>query len=68
MPAIIKRPRARDDLIEIWEVIAEDSMERADAFIDHLDAKLQLLAAHPMMGRTRDELARGLRSFRLVVM
>ncbi|SEA62366.1 type II toxin-antitoxin system RelE/ParE family toxin [Nitrosospira multiformis] len=63
MPAIYKRPLAREDLIEIWEYIADDSIDRADAFIDIIDGKLRTLAAQPMMGRARDELMAGLRSF-----
>jgi toxin ParE1/3/4 len=63
MPAIYKRPLAQEDLIEIWEYIADDNINRADAFIDIVDGKLRTLAAQPMMGRARDELMAGLRSF-----
>lgn len=63
MPNIYKRPLAQEDLTEIWEYIAEDGANRADAFIDRVDAKLRALAVQPMMGRARDELAAGLRSF-----
>ena len=63
MPVIIKRPRARSDLAEIWDYIADDSEARADAFIDTLDERFQTLAASPGMGRLRDDLAEGLRSF-----
>ena len=62
MRGILKRPRTADDLIELWDYIAEDSVTRADAFIDDVDAKLHLLAEQPMLGRSREELARGLRS------
>jgi len=63
MPIIVKRPLARDDLIEIWEYIAEDNVARADAFIDTIEAMLIKLAAHPLLGRARPELAPKLRSF-----
>lgn len=63
MSVIIKRPRARSDLVEIWQYIADDSEARADAFVDMIDQKLIALAANPVMGRARDELADGLRSF-----
>lgn len=63
MPAIYKRPLAQEDLIEIWEYIADDSIDRADAFIDIVDGKLRTLAAQPMMRRARDEQMTGLRSF-----
>jgi toxin ParE1/3/4 len=62
MRGILKRQRAADDLIELWDYIAEDSVTRADAFIDDFNAKFQLLAEQPMLGRSREELAPGLRS------
>lgn len=37
MPIIVKRPRAKADLAEIWDYIADDSEARADSFIDHID-------------------------------
>ena len=63
MPIIIKRPRARSDLSEIWNYIAEDNETRADAFVDLIDQKFQALASHPSLGRSRNELEEGLRSF-----
>lgn len=63
MPSIIKRPRARSDLAEIWDYIAADNETRADAFVDLIDHKFQALASHPHLGRSRDELEEGLRSF-----
>jgi len=63
MPLIIKRPRARGDLTEIWNYIAADNETRADAFVDLIDQKFQALSNHPNLGRSRDELEEGLRSF-----
>jgi toxin ParE1/3/4 len=63
MPVISKRPRAKIDLIEIWDYIADDSEARADAFIDRIDQKFRTLAQRPLIGRLRDELAADLRSF-----
>jgi toxin ParE1/3/4 len=63
MPIIIKRPLARSDLSEIWDYIAADNETRADAFVDLIDQKFQALADHPNLGRSRDELEEGLRSF-----
>lgn len=63
MPVIIKRPLVRSDLSEIWDYIADDNETRADAFVDTIDLKFQELARHPNMGRSRDELEEGLRSF-----
>lgn len=62
MPVVLKRPRAADDLIEIWDYIAEDNVARADAFIDDADAQFHLLLEQPMLGRSREELAPGIRS------
>lgn len=63
MVKVIRRPLAELDILEIWDFIAEDSITEADLWIDRLDEKLFLWATQPMMGRSRDELARGLRSF-----
>lgn len=63
MPVIIKHPLARIDLVDIWEYFAEDSEARADAFIDLIDQKFHLLASRPHLGRLREELTKGLRSF-----
>ena len=60
---ILRRPRASADLSDIWEFIAEDNVDRADQFIDRIDAKFRALADQPQMGRARDEVAPGLRSF-----
>ncbi len=56
MPVILRRPRAADDLIELWDYVADDSVTRTDAFIDDVDAKFQLLAEQPPLGRNREEL------------
>jgi toxin ParE1/3/4 len=63
MPVIVKRPQAQSDLAEIWDYIADDSEAEADAFVDTIDQKLEVLAARPLAGRVRDELAEGVRSF-----
>lgn len=60
---IRRRPLAADDIAEIWDHIADDSLRAADRWIDQLDEQFVLLATQPLMGRSRDELAPGLRSF-----
>jgi toxin ParE1/3/4 len=65
MPLIIKLSRAKADLAEIWDYIADDSEAQADAFIDTIDLKLRLLAEQPNIGRERNELAENMRSFPL---
>ena len=62
MSRVTRRPQAEADILEIWGFIAEDSVAEADRWVDRLDAKFELWATQPMMGRPRDELAQGLRS------
>lgn len=63
MSNILLRPRAKIDLTEIWDYIAEDSATRADIFIETIEQKLKILAERPSMGRMRDILGDGLHSF-----
>ncbi len=63
MAIVTKRPQAVADLDEIFDYIAEDSLERAVTFLWDLNATMENLAINPYMGRKRDELRRGLRSF-----
>lgn len=63
MARITRRPLAAADVLEIWDYIAEVSIEQADRWVDRLDEKLGLIARQPLMGRVRDELAVDIRSF-----
>ena len=63
MPQVTRRPLAEADILEIWEYVADDNIAAADRWVDRLDEQLRLLAAQPMMGRARDELAPAVRSF-----
>jgi toxin ParE1/3/4 len=54
---------ARSDLIRIWAFIAEDNPSRADTFLDEFYATFKRLSDNPEMGRRRDELRTGIRSF-----
>ena len=63
MPRVTRRPLAETDILDIWDYIADDSLAAADRWVDRLDEQFRLLAAQPMMGRARDELAPGVRSF-----
>ena len=44
-------PVAVDDLISIFDWIAEDSLSNAAAFIDKLDQRIGNLETHPLLGR-----------------
>ena len=54
---------AEADIVDIWDYIAEDSLDEADRWLDRLDEKLALWATQPAMARQRDELAPGIRGF-----
>jgi len=59
----IRRTRqAEADLLEIWLYLTRDNVDRADALLDRLDERSQILSQHPEAGRKRDELAPGIRS------
>ena len=57
-------PAAEADLTEIWLYLSEDAGEQvADRIIDEISATCQQLAQSPLIGRTRIELRKELRSF-----
>ncbi len=55
--------QAREDLVDVWQYIALDSFENADKFVDMIYDKCTELVSTPEMGRKRDDLILGLRSF-----
>ena len=55
--------QAEEDLDEIWAFIAADKISAADRLVKTLLETMQSLADFPGMGRSRDELRQGLRSF-----
>ncbi|MEO9038946.1 MAG: type II toxin-antitoxin system RelE/ParE family toxin [Gallionella sp.] len=63
MPRIHFTGLAETDLLELWLTIAEENLIAADESLDTLQATVALLATQPEMGRSRPELANGLRSF-----
>src|SRR5579862_6644834 len=50
-------PEARADLVEIWDYIAEDSIDNADQVLARLDDAFTRLAQTPGMGHHREDLA-----------
>jgi len=44
-------PVAQDDLISIFDYIAQDSPNRALSFVEKLDKRIGLLEQHPLPGR-----------------
>jgi toxin ParE1/3/4 len=63
MLRILKSPAAENDLNEIWWFIAQDNLDSADKLLDEIAETSSKLAQFKNMGRNRDELHRGLRSF-----
>lgn len=65
MARVLRRPQAQNDIDDIWHYIADDNVNAADNWLDKLDEQFRLLTLQPLMGRARDELAVGVRSFPL---
>jgi len=57
-------PEVEAELDDIWLYIAEESasIDVADRVVDSITEQFLLLSRHPYLGRTRDDLRRGLRS------
>ncbi|KJU83628.1 Plasmid stabilization system [Candidatus Magnetobacterium bavaricum] len=60
---ILKRPEAENDLEEIWLYMAKDNPDKADKFLDEIEETSRKIARFTSMGRNRDEIYPGLRSF-----
>jgi toxin ParE1/3/4 len=62
---IVRKPRARQDLLGIWRYIADDSGEaRADKYLRRLNDVITYIAQQPLMGRERPEIQEeGIRRF-----
>jgi toxin ParE1/3/4 len=61
MHAVTLTNQARQDLIAIWEYIADDNPSSADRLLDMLDGRINRLAEHPLLGPARPDIARDLR-------
>jgi toxin ParE1/3/4 len=55
--------RARRDILGIWVNIAENNQSAADRFVDLLTHRFALLGKNPYLGRAREDLRPGYRSF-----
>lgn len=54
---------AKRDRLEIWLHIAADNAEAANRLLDEFDEKIFLIAESPNLGRSRDDISAGIRSF-----
>ena len=54
---------AKIDLLEAWEYITEESLVSADHVFDVIQSDAELLLTQPLMGRSRPELGKGVRSW-----
>lgn len=55
--------QAEQDLAEIWQHIARDNARAADDLIDRLIDRSNFLADFPSIGRLREDLREGIRSY-----
>lgn len=64
MSRIERRPKARFDLLAIYNYIADNSGDvRAERYLRRINDAVSYLAQQPMMGRARPEVEEGIRSF-----
>jgi plasmid stabilization system protein ParE len=55
--SFILTPRAKADLHDIWDYIANDNIEAGDRVLDVLEVTMVKLAKNPGIGHCREELA-----------
>ncbi len=55
-------PQAQQDLADVWHFIAQDNPAAADRVLDTVKNQFRQIAQQPGVGRSREELAPGLRS------
>lgn len=60
---LVLSEKAREDLEDIWDYLALDSIEAADQALDDIYTVCQTLSTMPSMGRSREDLLPGIRSF-----
>jgi plasmid stabilization system protein ParE len=57
MKPFILTPRAEQDLSDIWDYIANDSIQAADRVLEAMEKAMYRLAKNPGIGHLRQELA-----------
>jgi plasmid stabilization system protein ParE len=66
MKRFILTPRAKQDVNDIWDYIANEDIEAADRVLDALDNAMIKLAKNPGLGHWREELTDKRHRFLLV--
>jgi toxin ParE1/3/4 len=56
---ILRTPDALQDLDDIWDYIAQDSVTAADKLLDQLQGRFEVLAANPELGELQPLLVDG---------
>jgi toxin ParE1/3/4 len=62
MREVIRSPEAEADVAAALEYLDQHSATAADEMAEEIDRRCNLLAAQPLIGRSRDELRPGIRS------
>ena len=63
MSSLVLAAEALADLEEIWQYIADDSPDAADRIVDEILEACDKLRSSPEIGRPREDLGTGLRSW-----
>jgi toxin ParE1/3/4 len=63
MGRVYRTQRARVDLLQIWNYIAERNFDAANGVLDRILAMLNLIAAQPLMGEAIDRVKPGARRY-----
>jgi len=58
---LLRTKQAEEDLIGLWSWVALDSEYAADALLDRLETRMQLLASFPQAGPARSDIRPGMR-------
>jgi plasmid stabilization system protein ParE len=66
MKRFVLTPRAKRDVNEIWDYIADDNIAAADRVLDALDSAMSKLAKNPGIGHWREDLIDNRHRFFLV--
>jgi toxin ParE1/3/4 len=62
MLPVVRTDQAETDLAEIFDYLDEHNTQAAERLAEAIDERCRLLSQFPEMGRSREELAPGLRS------